>query len=98
MSPDYEAAIRTAVEQLVAAIRTTLQAELAAQMPSPVRERLLAVDEAAVALGIGRSRLYEEIGAGRVRSVKVGRRRLIPESAITAYIGALADAEGRGSR
>jgi hypothetical protein len=38
-------------------------------------------------LGIGRSRLYDEIAAARVRSVKVGRRRLVPSGAIAEYIG-----------
>jgi excisionase family DNA binding protein len=37
-------------------------------------------------LKIGRSRVYEELGTGRLRSVKIGRRRLIPESAIVEFI------------
>ncbi len=99
MTADHEATMRAAVDQLVAAIRATVQAELAAQAPpEPPRERLLTVDQAAAELGIGRSRLYEEIGAGRLRSVKVGRRRLVPASAITGYIKGLARGEGRDPR
>jgi excisionase family DNA binding protein len=30
--------------------------------------------------------LFEEIAAGRLASVKVGRRRLIPHDALLAYI------------
>ncbi len=98
MTADHEVTIRAAVDQLVAAIRATVQAELAVQVPGPVRQRLLTVDQAAGELGIGRSRLYQEIGAGRLRSVKVGRRRLVPTSAITTYIEALACGGRRGSR
>ncbi|MGC8635251.1 MAG: excisionase family DNA-binding protein [Candidatus Limnocylindrales bacterium] len=88
--------IERAMGELVAAIRAELAAQATALAPMP--DRLLSVDEAADALGIGRSRLYEEIGTGRLRSLKVGRRRLVPASAITAYIEALVDGERRGSR
>jgi excisionase family DNA binding protein len=36
--------------------------------------------------GLSRSTVYEEMDSGRLRSVKVGRRRLIPESALVDYI------------
>jgi excisionase family DNA binding protein len=36
--------------------------------------------------GLSRSTVYEEMDSGRLRSVKVGRRRLIPESALVEYI------------
>ena len=36
--------------------------------------------------GLSRSTVYEEMDSGRLRSVKVGRRRLIPESALIDYI------------
>jgi excisionase family DNA binding protein len=35
------------------------------------------IDEACQATGIGRTKLYEEIGAGRIETANVGRRRLI---------------------
>jgi len=79
-----EDAIRDAVEQLVVAIREAVRAEAAPAGP----ERLLSVDQAAAALGIGRSRLYGEITSGRVRSLTVGRRRLVPSSAIAELIDA----------
>ena len=83
MPADREAAIRAAVDALVSAI-------LAAVAPAPadLPNRLLSVDEAAGALSIGRSLVYDLIGAGRLRSVKVGRRRLIPSGAIADYIRA----------
>jgi excisionase family DNA binding protein len=71
-----------AVAELVEALR----AELSAETQRPAPDRLLSVDEAAAALALGRSLTYGEITAGRLRSVKVGRRRLIPARAIAEYI------------
>ncbi len=47
------------------------------------------VDEAATALRLSRSGIYELIRSGRLRSVKHGRRRLIPVDALTEYIASL---------
>ena len=47
------------------------------------------VDEAAVALRLSRSALYELIRSGQIRSVKSGRRRLVPVAALTAYLDSL---------
>ena len=73
--------LTAAVTELVAALRD----ETATQRRPSEREpdRLLSIEQAARALGIGRTALYSEIGAGRIRSVKVGRRRLVPSSAIS---------------
>ena len=73
-----------AVAELVEAIRESVRAEAAAVPRAP--DRLLSIDEAGAALSLGRSLLYAEIGAGRLRSVKVGRRRLIPAGSIAEYI------------
>lgn len=79
--------IALAVAELVEALRAEFAAEVTAAVRRAVDEpeRLLTVDEAAAVLGIGRSRLYDEIQSGRCRSVKVGRRRLIPASALRTY-------------
>jgi excisionase family DNA binding protein len=74
--------LAAAVAELVAAIRE----EVAVSRPTEAPTRLLSVAEAASALGIGRSRLYEEIGKGRVRTVRSGRRRLVPADAIDAFV------------
>ena len=70
-----------AVAELVAALRDEMDSERRSSAREP--DRLLSIEQAARALGIGRTALYSEIGAGRIRSVKVGRRRLVPSSAIT---------------
>lgn len=42
-----------------------------------------------VLLGMSRSVIYEQIRSGRLRSVKQGRTRLIPQSAIAEYVALL---------
>jgi excisionase family DNA binding protein len=73
--------LSTAVMELVAALRDEMVAERRRIEREP--DRLLSIEQAARALGIGRTALYSEIGAGRIRSVKVGRRRLVPASVIS---------------
>jgi excisionase family DNA binding protein len=50
---------------------------------------LYRVDEAAEALRLSRSQLYELIRSGRLRTVKCGRRRLVPVSALDEYVSSL---------
>jgi len=85
MTADHEAAIRAATDALAAAILAAVRAEAVSNDAGP--ERLLSIDEAAVLAGVGRTSIYAVIGAGRLRSVKVGRRRLVPASAIAELAG-----------
>lgn len=39
--------------------------------------------------GLGRTRLFELLRTGELRSVKIGRRRMIPDSSIAQYIDGL---------
>ncbi len=50
---------------------------------------LYRVAEAMARLSLSRSVIYEELRSGRLRSVHVGRIRLIPAAAITEYIALL---------
>ena len=52
----------------------------------PVPAMLYGVDEAAIALSLSRSVLYELIRSGRLRTVKAGRRRLVPVAALDEYV------------
>jgi len=36
--------------------------------------------------GVGRTKMYEEIKAGAIKTIKVGRRTLIPESELQAWL------------
>ena len=42
--------------------------------------------DAARAIGISRSSLYRQIKQGRIRTVKLGRRTLVPTSELSALI------------
>jgi excisionase family DNA binding protein len=55
----------------------------------PVAPVLYRVDEAAEALRLSRSVLYELIRSGGLRTVKAGRRRLVPVAALTEYVASL---------
>lgn len=78
------ARLDAAIHELVEAIAESVRAEAATSPATP--DRLYSIPEAADALSIGRSALYGEIAAGRLRSVKVGRRRLVPSSAVRELI------------
>ena len=47
---------------------------------------LLKPEEAAEALGIARTRVYQLLRAGEIRSVKIGKVRRIPVAALQAYV------------
>lgn len=49
------------------------------------------VDEACVALSIGRTVLFDLLRRNEITSVKIGRRRLIPASHLRAFIARLAE-------
>lgn len=76
--------LASAVAEVVAALREELAAATSPGQP----ERLLSIEDACEALGgISRSTLYGEIAAGRLRTISVGRRRLVPQSAIAERAG-----------
>ena len=50
---------------------------------------LYRVSEAMVLLSMSRTVIYEQIRSGRLRTVKQGRTRLIPASAIAEYVALL---------
>jgi excisionase family DNA binding protein len=54
---------------------------------------LLTVPEAAESLAISRSKLYELIAAGLVRSVRIDGSRRVPVEALETYVATLLDQE-----
>lgn len=52
---------------------------------------LLTPEEAAQALGIGRSKVYELLAGGRLTSVKIGTCRRVPAEALRQYVASLSD-------
>jgi excisionase family DNA binding protein len=50
---------------------------------------LLSIKQATFELGIGRSAVYELIAAGKLKTLKIGRRRLVAREAIEQFIAGL---------
>jgi excisionase family DNA binding protein len=59
--------------------------------------RLNSVKDVMVKTRLSRSKLYEELACGRLKSVKVGRRRLVTESQLIDYIAKLTEASAAPS-
>ena len=59
--------------------------------------RLNSIKEIVARSGLSRSTIYEEMDSGRLQSVKVGSRRLIPESAFVDFIDNLIGASTQGA-
>jgi excisionase family DNA binding protein len=77
----------------MAAVRTTRTDE------RHVPKLLLTPEEAARALGVGRTTLYELLRTGAVTSVRIGGSRRVPPSAVEDYVRSLTDSWRRhGSR
>ncbi|WP_308280495.1 helix-turn-helix domain-containing protein [Williamsia sp. DF01-3] len=58
--------------------------------------RLYTVKEAALMTGLSRASIYNRLSAGDIRSVKVGSRRLFPDTAIDEFIERLEEQAARG--
>ena len=52
---------------------------------------LLSPAEAAAQLSIGRSKVYELMRLGQLRSVKIGASRRVPQAALVDFMAALAE-------
>ncbi|MFE6649719.1 helix-turn-helix domain-containing protein [Nocardioides sp. NPDC057772] len=61
------------------------------EMQREIPPILYRVEEAAEALRMSRSVVYELIRSGRLRTVKEGRRRLVPVTALTEYVSELVE-------
>ena len=57
--------------------------------PSVPKRELYKIPEAMILLSMGRSAIYEQIKARRLRSVRQGTARLIPAIAIREYVALL---------
>ena len=44
------------------------------------------IPEACHAAGVGRSTLYEAIAAGELETLKIGKRRLVPDDALRTWL------------
>jgi excisionase family DNA binding protein len=62
------------------------------QQPTPQLSILVTPEEAAKALRLGRSKIYELIGSGEIESVRIGRCRRIRWGALENYANSLTPA------
>jgi excisionase family DNA binding protein len=53
--------------------------------------RLNQIEDVMARLNVGRSTVFGLLASGQLRSVKIGRRRLIPEQALLDFIAELGD-------
>ena len=60
--------------------------------PSPIPALSLSVEDAAKALGLGRTFVFQLIKEGRLKAVKIGRRTLIPVTECEAFLSRLGGA------
>ena len=65
-------------------------------MDEPQRKALYRIPDAMRQMSLSRSVIYELIRSGRLRTVKEGRTRLVPESAITEHVSLLERESKRG--
>jgi excisionase family DNA binding protein len=56
---------------------------------SPLQRVCYPIEDAMAAIGIGRTKIYQEIESGRLEVVKVGRKTLVPAKSIDAWLAAL---------
>ena len=63
----------------------------------PEERRVISGVEAAAVLGISRSKLYEFVAAGEIRSIRIGRLRKIPVAAIDEFIASRESGASRPS-
>ena len=59
-----------------------------------VMKRLLDMKEVAATLNVGRSTAFALVASGELRSVTIGRRRLVPETALAEFIENLTSGGG----
>jgi excisionase family DNA binding protein len=60
---------------------------------TPIPALLVRAEDAAVALGIGRTKVYELMRSGVLRSVKIGGLRRIPATALADFVAQLEQPE-----
>ena len=62
--------------------------------PTDQAPKLYGVEEVMKLLNVGRTKVYDEMDSGRLRSVKLGRRRLVSAAALNDFVEQLDAAAG----
>jgi excisionase family DNA binding protein len=75
--------------------QVAVRARVTAKEGHPMDKLLFTPDEAAHALGIGRSKLYQLLQAGELESVHIGSCRRVTAAALSGYVERLQVHDGR---
>ncbi|MFJ8587525.1 helix-turn-helix domain-containing protein [Streptomyces sp. NPDC093595] len=91
MAPTPKSRVMPAPTEVSAELQITHSTRATATTPTltavmPLQRRLHSVSDAAYVLGFERTTVWEQIRLGRLRTVRVGRRRLVPTEYIEEYI------------
>jgi excisionase family DNA binding protein len=76
-----------AIDRRPEVIGDEAEAPTDASMVAGPQVRLVSVDAAAQLLGVGRTTVYDLINRGALRSLKIGRRTLLPVDGIDSFVG-----------
>jgi excisionase family DNA binding protein len=89
VNPDRNAEIAELIARLTV-LMTTVQPVVGVPAPRAMPDRvLLTVEEAAQRIGIGKTKAYELVKSGALKSVLIGRLRRVHVDAINAYAARL---------
>ena len=80
------AAAEGAAAELVVQVRRLVEEVTELAERPVILPKAVAVEEAARLLGLSRTSLYELLESGRIRSIKVGSRRLVPTAALDEFL------------
>jgi excisionase family DNA binding protein len=70
-------------------VTATVKADVPGQPGTQPRRRLYSINAAMHELSIGRTSIYDLIAAEKLKTVKVGRRRLITAEALDEFVAGL---------
>ena len=63
-----------------------MQKQSSTRPAAPAASLLYSVHDACAALGMGRTWLYEQIKSGRIRTVKLGTRTMVPVRELERFV------------
>ena len=67
----------------------------ASTAPGALEPIAVTIPEACRITGLARSSIYREIGAGRIKAVKAGKRTLLPMDSLRAWLASLPNVASR---
>jgi len=85
-SPKYAVVVAQAADTPVCSAEIMAESDRRLADPQQIERLAYSVEEAATALGLSRDVIYDQLRTGRLRSLKVGRRRTISRQHIDDFL------------